>query len=75
LAKRPKAFGKITFKGYPEFRYQPWSTKHPEYAVYGGSHPRISFRDDSIDVILAEFPDLERDDILACIAYGTHCQA
>jgi uncharacterized protein (DUF433 family) len=30
---------------------------------------------DSIDVVLTEFPDLERDDILACIAYDTHCQA
>ena len=30
---------------------------------------------DSIDDILAEFPDLEKDDILACIAYDTHCQA
>jgi uncharacterized protein (DUF433 family) len=30
---------------------------------------------DSIDAVLAEFPDLERDDILACIAYDTHCQA
>lgn len=25
---------------------------------------------DSVDQILAEFPDLERDDILACIAYA-----
>lgn len=30
---------------------------------------------DSIDDILAEFPDLERNDILACIAYDTHRQA
>ena len=30
---------------------------------------------DSIDAVLAEFPDLERDDILACIAYDTRCQA
>lgn len=29
---------------------------------------------DSIDAVLAEFPDLERDDILACIVYDTHCQ-
>ena len=26
---------------------------------------------DSIDDLLKEFPDLERDDILACIAYAT----
>ncbi len=30
---------------------------------------------DTIDAVLVEFPDLERDDILACIAYDTHCQA
>jgi uncharacterized protein (DUF433 family) len=30
---------------------------------------------DSIDAVLAEFPDLERDDVLACIAFDTHCQA
>lgn len=30
---------------------------------------------DSVEAVLAEFPDLERDDILACIAYDTHCQA
>jgi uncharacterized protein (DUF433 family) len=30
---------------------------------------------DTIDDILVEFPDLERDDILSCIAYDTHCQA
>lgn len=26
---------------------------------------------DSVDELLQEFPDLERDDILACIAYAT----
>jgi uncharacterized protein (DUF433 family) len=30
---------------------------------------------DSIDAVLSEFPNIERDDILACIAYDTHCQA
>lgn len=30
---------------------------------------------DSIDAVLAEFPVLERDDVLACVAYDTHCQA
>ena len=30
---------------------------------------------DTIDAVLAEFPELEKDDILACIAYDTHCQA
>jgi uncharacterized protein (DUF433 family) len=30
---------------------------------------------DTIDAVLVEFPDLEKDDILACIAYDTHCQA
>jgi uncharacterized protein (DUF433 family) len=30
---------------------------------------------DSIEAGLAEFLDLERNDILACIAYDTHCQA
>lgn len=30
---------------------------------------------DSIDAVLAEFPDLERDNILACLAYGTPYKA
>jgi uncharacterized protein (DUF433 family) len=29
---------------------------------------------DSIDDLLVEFPDLQKDDILARIAYDTHCQ-
>jgi len=29
---------------------------------------------DSIDAVLAEFPDLERNDILACIAFDTRYQ-
>ena len=29
---------------------------------------------DTIDAVLVEFPDLNKDDILACIAYDTHCQ-
>lgn len=30
---------------------------------------------DTIDDVLVEFPDLEKDDIFACNAYDTHCQA
>ena len=50
--------------------YLPRQTRHPQPAVPGRVHAGIPGGGDTIEDLLAEFPDLERDDLLACLQFA-----
>lgn len=61
---------RITFN--PEINHGKPSIRGTRYLVEGILQYLAG--GDSIDIILTEFPDLEKDDILACIAFDACCQ-
>ena len=60
----------IAFAHHDGCRHLPWEAVYPWPALSGGISIGAMSGDMTIQQILADYPDLEADDLRAAIAYG-----